>query len=198
MTIGAKILTILFAIFVMASAVGLPFLGMNSDSDPVVAYVILGLPAGALIGGGGILATFVAVRRGQFRARMAIFSFSIILAVGAIAYTITQRCLVPSNLRFDFSYPGNTGTYREVQFYFKHNGQWLEGPSVEAWPLTVSFPDLNGDGCPDIRVVPNEGRGAVEFIYLPHNDGHSFWQPLKNDSGLSAAYEPARYFSNYP
>ncbi len=195
---ATRILTFLFAMFVLTCAVGLPSQLMSSDSlDLFVVAILLFLPFVAFVAG-VIFLNLLCIRRRLLRARNAVVLFASILVLSAVAFMLINRSLTPANISFAFSYPGNTGSYHAVQFYFKDNGQWLEGPSVEGWPLTVSFPDLNGDGYPDIRVVPNVGEGAVEFVFLPKNDGHVFWRPVKNDTNLSAAYEPANYFSNYP
>jgi hypothetical protein len=117
-----------------------------------------------------------------------------------ITYEVLVRVQCPANIRFEFSNPGNTGTYQKVQFYHKISGQWIKGPSVEGWPLTVSFPDINHDGHPDIRVVESLApkKGAIEFIYIPESKDGIYWKAGRMDSGLSAGYTPGKIFHNYP
>ena len=121
----------------------------------------------------------------------------ILMAVTTSQVIIRIEC--PSNISFQFSNPGQTGTYQKVEFFHKVAGKWIEGPSVEGWPLTVSFPDINSDGFPDIRVVEMlHPEKVIEFIYRPQPLGDIYWKAGKMDSGLSAAYPPAKIFYNYP
>jgi len=120
---------------------------------------------------------------------------ALIIYVGApllawALFSVILRILIPPYIRYTVSYPGRVGSYHKVQFQFKHNGQWLEGPTVEGWPMTFSFPDLNNDGYRDIKVTDNYDFKSVEFIYLPKNDGRCFWRPIGNNSRLSASYPP--------
>jgi hypothetical protein len=191
------LLSLLGAVVLVFSIV-LAFQSTNSDSDLVLADFLLGAPVVLLTAGFSILTTSRAIRSGAIKFQSAAFCYAAVVLLAYCGFQITARYLIPADIRFDFSCPGNTGSYHAVQFYFKHDGRWLEGPAVEGWPLKVSFPDLNGDGHCDIRVVENGGTGSVEFVYLPQNDGHSFWRAVKNDSRLSAAYPPTDYFSNFP
>jgi len=142
--------------------------------------------------------TVRSVCKKRFAIKTALLYYCTILIVSYGIFRTTKRILIPPEIQYEVSYPGNTGSYHKVQFYFKHDGRWLEGPSVEGWPMTMSFPDLNKDGHRDIRVFKNGTNTSVEFLYLPQNDGHCFWRAVKNDSELSAAYPPGNYFSNYP
>jgi len=125
-------------------------------------------------------------------------------ACGGLLAFITWQVLVwvecPANIRYEFSNPGNTGTYQKVQFYHKVSGHWIKGPSVEGWPLTVSFPDINHDGHPDIRVVESLApkKGAIEFIYIPESQDGIYRKAGRMDSALSAGYIPGKIFHNYP
>jgi hypothetical protein len=194
----AIVFATLFGAVILAASLILPFQLMNSEPDLILADILFGLPVTLLIAGLSLWATSRAIRRHSLTFRKATSLYAGVLFLAFSAFQITSHCLVPSNIDYAFSYPGNTGSYHMVQFYFRHDGHWLEGPSVEGWPLTVSFPDLNGDGHPDIRVTDNANGGSVEFVYLPKNDGHCFWRAVKNETRLSAGYPPGHYFSNYP
>ncbi len=107
----------------------------------------------------------------------------------------------PSDIRVGFgSPPGGSGSYHIAQFYHRVGPKWIEGPSVEGWPMRVSFPDLNSDGHKDIRVIEERGNSgdAIEFVFIPDAKDGIFWKPERVDSQLSAAYEPLRFLHNYP
>jgi len=161
----------------------------NSDSDLVGFCIILAFIAY------GILAFLTLV----FAIGEMLLLRSFLSGVIAfLTFQISSWFQCPSNIRYEFSYPGNTGTFQKVQFYNKVAGRWLEGPSVEGWPLTVSFPDINHDGYPDIRVVESEApqKGVIEFIYIPEPKDNVYWKAGKMKSALSASYLPGKIF--YP
>lgn len=174
----------------LTGSIVLAFDNLNSDTDVASLIVLIVFPVVFLTAGLSLHASSRAIRRGTLTVKMTILYYVALTLIPPMVYEMVLFYLIPSNIKCEFSYPGNTGTYQAVQFYFKHDGRWLGGPSVEGLPLTVSFPDLNGDGYPDIRVTENEGSGSVEFVYLPQNDGHTFWRAIKNDTRLSAAYYP--------
>lgn len=107
----------------------------------------------------------------------------------------------PSDIRVGFgSPPGSSGSYHVARFYHRVGTEWIEGPSVEGWPMRVSFPDINSDGHKDIRVIEEHGHSgdAIEFVFIPDAKDGIFWKPQRMDTRLSAAYEPSRFFHNYP
>jgi len=184
-------------------AVAAAFLAFDSrNSDPSVRelFALLGVPFFIVL----FIVSERALSRAKSSGRITHSRFAIaILAVATVpivSYFAVHRMLVPSTIRWEFSNPGQTGTYQMVEFRFLADGEWKEGPSVEGHPLTCRFPDLNDDGYPDIQVFKthSDSNEPVEFIYLPENDGEIYWQGGKNKSGLSAAYGPEKYFSNYP
>ena len=197
---SAIILFALFGAALACAAVMVAFQSTDSEPDVFLADLLFVVPTILCLAGFSFFATWRAMRRGAVRFRWAILGYAGVILLAYLGFQITTRYLVPSDIRYEFTYPGNTGTYHMVQFYFRENGRWLEGPSVQGWPMKVSFPDLNGDGHRDIRVIERQdpGGGAVEFVYLPRNDGHIFWRAVRNDTRLSAAYLAADYFSNYP
>lgn len=192
MSKSATVSSAIFGIIAVATGVLFAFSNMNSDPDIVLCEFVLGLPVILLAGGISCYFNGKAIRLKLLTRKIATVRHCAILIAGYAAYRLAAGCLVPSNIEFQYSYPGNTGTFQEVQFYFKQDGHWLNGPMVEAWPMTVSFPDINHDGYPDIRVTENPNRGCVEFLYLPKNDGRSFWQLARNDSRLVAVYAPVK------
>lgn len=139
---------------------------------------------------------FVMLVIGRGKALLLRSLFAALLSVITVYIVAWIQC--PTNIRYEYSYPGNTGTYQKVQFYHKESGQWIEGPSVEGWPLTVSFPDINHDGYSDIRVIESLSpeKGVIEFIYIPKPKDKIYWKAGRMDSELSAAYPPGKIF--YP
>lgn len=187
----------LFGALLIAGGVMWALCCLQSDPGERTAEFLIGV-AGILVTGlFGFSISFHTCRRWPVFIKAIGLHFAC-LALGYAAFEATWHWLVPSNINFEFSYPGASGSYHAVRFHFKVNGQWIAGPSVEGWPVTVRFPDLNGDGHPDIRVTETNGSGVVEFVYLPDDNGKVYWHLVKNSSALSAAYEPAREFSNYP
>lgn len=107
----------------------------------------------------------------------------------------------PSDIRVGFgSPPGGSGSYHIAYFYHRVGTEWIEGPTVEGWPMRVSFPDLNTDGHKDIRVIEEYGHSgdAIEFVFIPDAKDGNFWKPQRMESRLSAKYMPARFLHNYP
>ncbi|HEY8962487.1 MAG TPA: hypothetical protein VIM57_09800, partial [Luteolibacter sp.] len=87
-----------------------------------------------------------------------------------------------------------------VQFQNQVGDQWLDGPSMEGWPMKVAFPDLDSDGHKDIRVLEEKdlsGR-AIEFVYIPCANDGIYWKAHRMDSRLSARYKPAGICHNCP
>jgi hypothetical protein len=185
----------LFTLILLLDAVFEPICLLNSEQ--VNADTVL-LVAGVIVAPFSIASTVISVCRKRLRVGIALSLYVCTVTLAWGINWITYGILVPPYIRFIVSYPGNVGDYHKVQFYFKHDGRWSEGPTVDGWPMTVSFPDLNHDGHRDIKVTENSSGKSVEFIYLPKNDGRCFWRPVKNDSRLSAAYPPANYYSGYP
>jgi hypothetical protein len=186
---------VIFGAIVLVGSIIAPFCQL--DTEPAnwdISLVFAALIVAPL----SIWSTAKSVRYKKLPLKMALFPYIIAVAFGPVLYWSIFRILVPPYITYTVSYPGNVGSYHKVQFYFKNNGQWLEGPSVEGWPMTLSFPDLNGDGHRDIKVTKSDDKTFVEFIYLPRNDGRCFWRPILNNSSLSAGYPPAQYYSNYP
>jgi len=121
--------------------------------------------------------------------------------IGYLGFHLFNWIYWPSTLRVGFgSPPGSSGSYHVAQFYHRVGTEWLEGPSVEGWPMRVSFPDLNSDGHNDIRVIEENCHSgdAIEFVFIPDGKDGIFWKPQRMDSRLSAAYDPSRFFHNYP
>lgn len=114
--------------------------------------------------------------------------FIMVLAIiGAHAFGSWRVC--PSHIRYEFDYSvGASSTWHEVQFHHLENGQWIQGPRVYAWPMAVSFPDLNHDGHRDIEVT---GHGRVTFLYLPQNNGRQYWQLHEREGSYDVSYAPA-------
>lgn len=121
--------------------------------------------------------------------------------LGFLGFHVFNWIYWPSNIRVGFgSPPGSSGSYHVAQFHHRVGTEWIEGPSVEGWPMRVSFPDLDSDGYKDIRVIEENGhRGhAIEFVFIPEGKDGVFWEPHRMDSRLSAAYKPSHFFHNYP
>jgi len=106
--------------------------------------------------------------------------------VPATVYLWTWRSLHPDNIRYTFDY-GQSGSWHEVQFTLLLEGRTIKGPWIGGNPLDVRFPDLNGDGHPDIRV--SKANRVTEFVYLPAGDGECYWH-LKQNSGYCVDYPP--------
>jgi hypothetical protein len=113
--------------------------------------------------------------------------------LGYLAFQGLDWFYWPRNIRFQFSSPGATGSFHRVQFQNQVGDQWVDGPSVEGWPMRVSFPDLDSDGYDDIRIVEESGRGGdvIEFLYIPNSKDGVYWKAHRMDSRLSASYRPA-------
>jgi hypothetical protein len=175
----------LFGAVLLTGSIVAAFCQLNTES---LNWDTLLLLLALLIAPLSLWSTVRSVRKKRFTVKTGIVYYGTILIVSYGIFWTTLRILVPPEIKYEVSYPadGATGTYDIVQFYFKHDGRWLEGPSAEGWPMTFSFPDLNKDGHHDIRIVQNGTNRSVEFVYLPQNDGHTFWRILKNDSDLSA------------
>lgn len=156
----------LFGALLIAGGIEWAHTWLQSDPDALMGELFLGGGVIFLVGVFGFFWSLATCRSRPVFMKAMLLQV-VCIALGYAAFKITMRCLVPPNIDFEYSYPGNTGSFHMVQFYFKVNGKWLEGPSVEAWPMTLSFPDLNGDGYPDIRVTENIEGGVVEFVYLP-------------------------------
>jgi hypothetical protein len=185
----------IFPIILVIGSVVAAFCQLDSDRvnwDTVL--VVLALFSAPF----SIFAAVKIVRRKLLALRMVLGAYVVAVLVAWGLFSTILQILVPSYIRYTVSYPGNVGSYHEVRFQFRHNGQWLDGPTVEGWPMTFSFPDLNNDGYRDIRVTDKYEQKSVEFTYMPKNDGRCFWHPVKNNSRLSASYPPANYYSNYP
>jgi hypothetical protein len=121
--------------------------------------------------------------------------------LGYLGFHVFNWIYWPSDIRVGFgSPPGSSGSYHVAKFYHRVGTDWIEGPSVEGWPMRVSFPDLNSDGHKDIRVIEENGHGgdAIEFVFISDAKDGIFWKPQRLDSRLSAAYKPSRFFHNYP
>ena len=121
--------------------------------------------------------------------------------LGYLGFHLFNWLYWPSNIRVGFgSPPGSSGSYHVAQFYHRVGTDWLEGPSVEGWPMRVSFPDLNSDGHKDIRVIEeNTHRGdSIEFIYIPESKDGVYWAPHRMESRLCASYAPSRFYHNSP
>lgn len=107
----------------------------------------------------------------------------------------------PPGIRWSFgSPPGSSGSYHVLQFYQKIGDTWNDGPTVEGWPMKVTFPDFNSDGYKDIRVAALQDREdrAIELVYVPNPEGGAFWQVRRMDSKLSATYKPSGISYNSP
>jgi hypothetical protein len=110
--------------------------------------------------------------------------------LGLIAFLSFNWIYWPSSIRFSFGTPpGSSGSYHVVQFEHKIGDQWIEGPTVEGWPLRVAFPDIDSDGYSDIRVVEENGRrgDAIEFVYIPSAKDGIYWKTHRMDSRLVGA-----------
>ena len=121
--------------------------------------------------------------------------------LGFLAFQSFNWFYWPSNIRFSFGTPpGSSGSYHEVHFYHKVGPSWIEGPTVEGWPMRVAFPDLDSDGYKDIRVTEELGhRGdAIEYVYIPHARDGIYWKIHRMNSRLSTTYKPAGIFLNCP
>ena len=191
----ANILAGLIGALILFGSIFNAYCATQSDDSYFLLEVWFGLPLAGLLLALSIRANTAALKRGTMKGRWAACYYVGLLVLGYSAYHITWRYLVPSDVRFVFTYPGNTDTFQCVQFYFKENGRWLAGPSVQDWPMEVRFPDLNSDGHYDIQVTDIHHGGMVEFVYLKQNDGHVFWHLTKNTSHLSPGYPPAGLFS---
>jgi hypothetical protein len=132
------------------------------------------------------------LRKERYQARSVKATWLAIAAGVVLVWCTNWFSLHPSHIHYKFDY-GQTGGWQEVQFSYAKDGVEIEGPWVGGFPLRVSFPDLNHDGFPDIRVVETAGYGAggvVEYIYLPQNDGEKLWHLVRHDSGLNVSYSP--------
>ena len=191
--IAVTVFWAIFASLVIGGAVVAQTLEMNSDWFEYVLYFVLGLPVSLLVGAMGMMTTSHAINSGVLKgwpswAPWGCFAGLILVASGSFAILHWWR--IPSNIKFDFGY-GQSDSWQIVNFHFKEGGRWLDGPSIERWPMVVSFPDLNGDGYRDIRVEENgDPNKVVDYIYLPKNDGKCFWHLVRNTSDLYTYYDP--------
>ena len=128
------------------------------------------------------------VRKKTLALRTVLIFFGGLLLCTYSIYALTWRWLHPLGIRYEFEC-GATGSWQAVQFYHQYDGREIKGPWVGGYPLKVRFPDLNHDGYPDIRVIGSLGE-IVEYAYLPKNDGHCFWQWVKNNENHRGCYPP--------
>lgn len=129
--------------------------------------------------------------------------FQLMLAPPLFAFLGVQLfslVYLPSDIRVGFDYPpGASGSYHVAQFHHRVGEEWIEGPKVEGWPMSVSFPDLNSDGYKDIRVVETRNGhsgDSIEFVFIPDGKDGRFWKPHRMKSRLSATYKPAHLYYN--
>jgi len=110
------------------------------------------------------------------------------ICIGLLAGVVGWWRVHPSSIRFRFrDGTGASGTWREVQFEHYESGRWIVGPWVGAWPMSVRFPDIDGDGYRDIEVT---GHGRVVLQYLPKNDGRRFWRLVERTGAYEVNYPP--------
>lgn len=115
-------------------------------------------------------------------------SLAVVVIVTVAAAGLRYRQLHPSHIAYEFEY-GQTGGWQAVQFSEPDGqGGQIEGPWVGGYPLSVSFPDLNGDGHRDIRVKGGGGMLA-EFEALPVPQGDKRWRYVRG-SGFRMHYLP--------
>lgn len=173
--------------------VGLALVVDKRSSEPIL-WLLLVLPA---IGFPIVILFLMIAEKWKV-----ILNFALIpLILGYLAYHSFHWIYWPSNIRFGFHSPSRaSGTYHVVRFYHQIGDQWIDGPSVEGWPMTVSFPDINSDGYEDIRVMKKHLRneGAIEFVFLPHAMDGIHWKSYRTNAKLSATYKPAGFFLNQP
>ncbi|MEM1058526.1 MAG: hypothetical protein AAGK14_04695 [Verrucomicrobiota bacterium] len=124
------------------------------------------------------------------------FSYLIVLIA---SYFVCVWLWQPSHVRFFVSNPGATGSYQMMEFEHWMDGGWIEGPTVEGWPMYLTFPDIDGDGFQDIRVQDTvHAGGVIEFIYQPKALDGVYWKPGRLEGRLTAGYPPSSTFYNYP
>jgi hypothetical protein len=131
-----------------------------------------------------------------------LFHFLLVPALlGYLAFQCLNWFYWPPNIRFSVGTPpGSSGSYHVVQFDHRIGDQWIEGPTVEGWPMRVTLPDLDSDGYKDIRVVEENSHidDAIEFVYIPNAKDGIHWKIRRMDSRLSATYKPAGISHNNP
>ena len=119
--------------------------------------------------------------------RQSALRLATLICFSLVAWAFGWWRVHPSNIRYQFACgTGASGTWREVKFQHFEDGEWIAGPWIGAWPMSVRFPDLDGDGHVDIEV---SGHGKVSFVYLTKNDGHQYWH-LHDRSGAYAVNYP--------
>ena len=183
-------MSIKFATTIVLSALLGYCLGIDTgDSDrDVTLLAFLGLVFGMPCFTIGWL-TWRQFYPGRVPLRRYLLRLPIILVVAFFAAAIGWWRVHPSGIRYRFADgTGASGTWREVQIEHLEAGTWLEGPWVGAWPMKVRFPDIDGDGYPDIEISGQEGR--VVFLYLPKNDGLRFWHLAEKSGAYAASYRP--------
>ena len=127
------------------------------------------------------------------------------VTVPVLLGTLSFQCLNwfywPRHIRFFYSNPpGASGSFHVVEFQHLVKGEWIDGPSVMRYPMRVAFPDINGDGFRDIRVVESsEKQGkAIEFVFVPNAEDKIYWVLNRSDASLSATYEAGGVFQHWP
>ena len=170
----------------------------TSDRDEGVVVLMLALPTLIILGIVSMVYTGEALLKGQAKFGRVLAVYVGIGLVTYGVYGVTEACLVPSGIRLEFSYPGNTVSYQRLRVYFLQGKEWMEGPELEGWPMRVTFPDLNYDGHFDLRVTSIYQKGTVEFIYLVKSDGRRFWHEVRDDSDLSVSYPPDGVAAKWP
>ena len=128
----SKVATVFIALFgalLLAASIIVALQSTDSEPDLAVVDVIFGLPVLLLAGGISFMTTRRCFRRGALTRKRAALYYAAISILSCLAFQVVSRYLTPSNISYEFSYPGNTGTYHMVQFYFKQNGcGWKDRP----------------------------------------------------------------------
>ncbi len=108
-------------------------------------------------------------------------------------YLFIDKTPYVDGLRYRFEY-GHSPSWQAVQFSLFRDGKYVNGPWIGAYPLRVSFSDINGDKYRDIRIKGYVG--IVEYQFLPERGEHGQYWALIKHTGYKISY-PADGYS-YP
>ena len=161
----------------------------SSDETSIILATMFIFPLAVLLGGRSVRN----LRRQSHDMLRKLSLVFIMIFVPFFAYYgmwFFQNPLYFGGLRYKFEY-GHSPSWQAVQFSLFRDGEYVEGPWVGAYPLRVSFPDINGDKYRDIRI--DGYAGVVEYQFLPERGAHGqYWTLIKN-TGYKISYPADGY-----